>query len=92
MWTHLHSVFTNLYYTLMQIVKIVFYHTQIWVQKEKFIFLKMQVAGIELFGGKLLSCLKFIPSCNQNLTWNGKAGDEHSGVVVVMTCHGFRDI
>lgn len=39
----------------MQIVQAMFYHTQIRVQKEKCVFLKMKVASIQIFGGKLLS-------------------------------------
>lgn len=54
--------------TLMQIFSAMFYHNEIWVQNEKHMFLKMQGASIQLFGGKWLSCLKFILSCKQN--WN----------------------
>lgn len=75
----------------MQIFTAMFYHTEIQVQKEKNIFLKTQVA-FSFFGGKGLSCLKFISSFNQNLVWNWKADDEHSGVVTIVICYGFTHL
>lgn len=72
----------------MQIFSAMFYYTEIWVQKEKYIFLKVQIASIQLFGEKSLSYLKFILSCNQNLPCTWKADDEHGGVLAIVSCHG----